>query len=78
LGGNLGPRADRRPAPTNAIHAAEARFVREHDAQASPAPGGRPPRFPHRIRKAVFFKSILRRQVALAFIVLTIVVVATK
>jgi hypothetical protein len=47
-------RADRRPAPANAIHAPEARFVREHDAQASPAPGGRPPRFPHRIRKAVF------------------------
>jgi hypothetical protein len=53
-----------RPAPANA-HAPEARFVRENDSQASPAPGGSPPRFPHRIRKAVFFKSILRYQVAL-------------
>jgi hypothetical protein len=57
LGSDLGPRADRRPAPANAVHAPEARFIREHDAQASPAPGGSPPRFPHRIRKAVFLKA---------------------
>jgi hypothetical protein len=41
LGGDLRPRADRRPAPANAIHAPEASFINEHDAQASPAPPDR-------------------------------------
>jgi hypothetical protein len=40
LGGDPGPCADRRPARTDAIHAAKTRFINEHDAQAPPAPAG--------------------------------------
>jgi hypothetical protein len=57
LGGHFGPRAGRRPARPRPIHAAEARFINEHDAQAPPAPGGGPPSLPHSIRKAVFLKA---------------------
>src|SRR5262249_22274857 len=56
LGGDTGPCADRRPARANAIHAPEARFISEHDAQPPPAPGRSPPSFLHSIRKAVFLK----------------------
>src|SRR5262249_23063031 len=51
-GGDTGPCADRRPARANAIHAPEARFISEHDAQPPPAPGRSPPSFLHSIRKA--------------------------
>ena len=40
LGGHFGPRADRRPARPQPVHAAKARFIGEHDAQVSSAPGG--------------------------------------
>ena len=40
-----------------AVHAAEARLISEHDAQASTAPGSGPPGFSHSIRKAVFLKA---------------------
>jgi hypothetical protein len=50
-----GPRADWCPARADAVHAAEARLISEHDAKASTAPGSGPPGFFHSIRKAVFF-----------------------
>jgi hypothetical protein len=37
LRGDCGPRADRRPAGPDAVHAAEARFIGEHDAQPPPS-----------------------------------------
>jgi hypothetical protein len=57
LGGDLGPSANPCPAGSYPVHAPEARFIGEHDAQPPPTPGGGPPRFPHSIRKAVFLKA---------------------
>src|SRR5215831_20099048 len=57
LGSHSGPCADRRPARANAVHAAEARLIYEHDAQTPPASAGVPPGLPHSIRKAVFLKA---------------------
>ena len=57
LGGHLGPRSDRRPARPWPVHAAEARFIGEYDAQTTSASPGRLPGFPHSIRKAVFLKA---------------------
>jgi hypothetical protein len=57
LGGHFGPRTHRCPAGPYPIHAAEARFIGKHDAQASSAPSGSPPGFPHSVRKAVFLKA---------------------
>src|SRR4249919_4149132 len=57
LRGDRGPRADWCPARADAVHAAEARLISEHDAQAWTAPGSGPPGFSHSIRKAVFLKA---------------------
>ena len=57
LGGHFGPRADRRPARPQPVHAAKARFIGEHDAQVPSAPGGSPAGFLHSIRKAVFLNA---------------------
>ena len=54
LGGNLWPDAGGCPARPRAVHPAEARFIGEHDLQATTPPGGSPPGFPHSIWKIVF------------------------
>ena len=65
LGGHFGPRADRRPARPQPVHAAKARFIGEHDAQVSSAPGGSPAGFPSTASGKPFFACILRGEVAL-------------
>ena len=55
LRGDCGPRAERRPAGPDAVHAAEACFIGKHDAP--PTPSGGPPRLPYSIRKAGFLKA---------------------
>ena len=57
LGGDLRPDADGSPARSRAVHPAEARFIGEHDLQATTPPGGSPPGFPHSIWKIVFLKE---------------------
>src|SRR5580658_2280749 len=65
LAGDLRPRPIGSPAQSRAVHAAKARFVGEHDAQAATPSGSNPPGLLHSIWKAVFFKSFLSRDVAL-------------
>src|SRR5271168_5117394 len=57
LGGDLGPDFAGSPTWPRSVDAAEACFIGEHDAQATTAPGGSPPGFPHSIWKAVFLKA---------------------
>src|SRR5215467_2571780 len=57
LAGDLRPRSIGSPARSRAVHAAKARFVGEHDAQAATASGRDPPGLPHSIWKAVFLKA---------------------
>ena len=56
LAGDLRPRSIGSPARSRAVHAAKARFVGEHDAQAATASGRNPPGFPDSVWKAVFLK----------------------
>ena len=58
LRGDCGPRAERRPAGPDAVHAAEACFIGKHDAQPPPTPSGGPSCLPYSIRKAAFLKAI--------------------
>ena len=57
LGGDCGPCSDRGPAWPWPIDPAEPRFIGEHDAQATAAPGGGLPGLPHRMWKAALKAS---------------------
>ena len=57
LAGDLRPRSIGSPARSRAVHAAKARFVGEHDAQAATASGRNPPGLPDSVWKAVFLKA---------------------
>jgi hypothetical protein len=57
LAGDLRPRPIGSPARSRAVHAAKARFVGEHDAQAATPSGSNPPGLLHSIWKAVFLKA---------------------
>jgi hypothetical protein len=54
LAGDLWADADGCPARSRAVHPTEARFVGEHDAQATATPGGSPSGFPDSIGEPFF------------------------
>ena len=60
-----GPPADWCPARADAVHAAETRLISEHDAQQFDHAGQRPAWLFSQHQESRFFKSILRREVAL-------------
>ena len=57
LGGDLWPYPNGCPARSWTVHAAEARFVGEHDAQAATTSGGSQPGFSDSIGKPFFLKA---------------------